>query len=169
MAVLVAVLHGCNHDGSEQTTLRQAAESFVPQDAADRTVAPDLPWVQISFNVRRPWLQFAIDEKRIFRAKAEGWALCQATSSEWDGYQDFAVTPPRYTRLKTYILYRDGVMLTLIGRYDRPIAELPLGKRDERPIQQGFVIARKATEKEGMEAAANMRLSCDRHVQADEP
>src|SRR5690242_20099155 len=73
----IAVLGGCNHAAPAPTMLRQTAEEFVPQDASEKVVAPDLSWVQISFKVRRPWLVFAIDERRIREAKQAGWALCQ--------------------------------------------------------------------------------------------
>ena len=149
--------------------LRSAAEAFVPQDAVERTVAPDMPWVQISFNVRRPWLEFAFDEHRIGEAKAEGWGLCQPVSSEWEGYEDRAVTPPSYRRVRTYVLYRDGVALQLIGIYDVPLEAMGLGKRDEKPVQQGIVIARRATAKEALQIAANFQLSCDLRGSNGEP
>jgi len=47
---------------------------------------PDLPWVQISFNVRRPWLMFAVDEHGITEAKRAGWQVCHSTNGDWDGY-----------------------------------------------------------------------------------
>ena len=161
VAACAALLAGCNHDTSGRTTLRQAAEAFVPQDASERIVAPNLPWVQISFNIRRPWLQFAFDENRIKEAKLAGWGLCRPANAEWDGYEDHAATPPNYRRLRTYVLYKDGVLLQLIGIYDTPLETMGLGKRDEKPVQQGIVIARRTTPKEALQMAANFQLSCD--------
>src|SRR5690349_21398075 len=94
IAAFAGVLVGCDDAARAQTALRQTAEDFVPQDAAERVVAPDLPWVQISFKVRRPWLVFAVDERRIREAKLAGWALCQPPNSEWNGYEDHAAPAP---------------------------------------------------------------------------
>jgi hypothetical protein len=169
IAVLAGLLAGCDHSASAQTTLRQTAEEFVPQDASEKVVAPDLPWVQISFKVLRPWLVFAVDERRISEAKLAGWALCQPASAEWNGYEDHATTPPNYRRLRTYVLYRDGVLLQLIGIYDTPIDTMGLGKRDEKPVQQGFVIARTATPNEVFQTAKNFDLSCDMQAEGRRP
>jgi hypothetical protein len=167
IAAFAALLAGCNHDTSGKAALREAADAFVPPDAAARVVAPDLPWVQITFNVRRPWLEFAVNEKRINQAKVEGWRLCRPTSAEWDGYEDHAVTPPIYRRLRTYVLYKDGILLQLFGIYDKPLETMGLGKRDDEPVQQGIVLASKSTAKEALQMAENFQLSCDMPAQDD--
>jgi hypothetical protein len=156
---LAVALVGCSLKTNE--ALLPSAEMFVPQDAMEKVVTSDLPWTQISFQVRRPWLKFAVDEDRISQAKIEGWGLCRPMSTDWDGYEDYAVTPPRYRRLRTYVLYRDGVLLQLIGIYDTPLETMGPGKSGEKPVQQGVVIVRKATAKEALQTAADFHLSCD--------
>jgi hypothetical protein len=160
-AAFAVLLVSCNDDVSRRETLRQTAETFVPQDASDTRVVPDLSWVQISFNARRPWLVFAVNEHRIAEAKSAGWRLCRPTNADWEGYEDDTVTPPTYRRLRTYLLYKDGISLQLIGIYDRvPGTSAPLGA-DEKPLQQGIVIARRATQQEALQTAANFKLACD--------
>ena len=166
---LTAMIMGCERERSAPDTLQQLAETFVPSDAAEKIVAPDLPWLQISFRVRRPGLDFAFDEKRIERARAEGWTVCQAIGPQWEGYQDYAVTPRRHTRLRSYILYRSGTSLTLMGIYDSPIDELPLAQREDRPMQQGILIAKNEAERHAIEAAANLKLKCDTKTQNGGP
>jgi hypothetical protein len=92
-----------------RAALQQAAEEFIPEDAQNRIIAPNLPWVQLSFDVRRPWQQFAMDERRIFDAQRKGWMLC--TGSGWQEYEDSAATPSVYVEQKFYVLYKDGVEL----------------------------------------------------------
>jgi hypothetical protein len=160
-AVWVALVTGCTQDMSGQGELRKTAEQFVPSDADERIVAPDLPWLQISFNVRRPWLQFAFDENRIKDAQRSGWRLCRPTTSEWEGYEDRAVTPPSYRRQRTYLLYKDGSSIQLLGMYNTPLNELGPGNGSEKPVQQGILIAKKENLSEALLMAANFHLSCD--------
>jgi hypothetical protein len=157
----LVLLVGCTHDVSGQAALRKIAEAFVPPDATEEIVAPNLPWLQISFNVRRPWLQFAFDERRIKDAQLGGWKLCRPTTEEWEGYEDHAVTPPNYRQLRTYILYKDGVSIQFFGMYNRPLNSLGAGSRDDTPIQQGIIIARKETTPEALQMAENFHLYCD--------
>lgn len=153
-AAVTAALGACNqHAPAAQAPLAQAAESFVPLDAMERQLAPNLPWVQISFNVRRPWLQFAIDEQRIQQAQSEGWELCRPASAEWEGYEDATGPSLTYKRLRTYVLYREGVLIQLIGMYQSPGGA-------QQPIQQGVVIAREATKEEARQMAGNFQLTC---------
>lgn len=171
VAASAALLGACTQDGSDPTkaSLRQHAEKFVPQDAVERIVEPELPWVQISFTVRRPPLEFAVDESRLAQARADGWALCQPTTSEWEGFEDARVTPVRYRQERVFVLYKGGVQITLLGIYDSPSKEVSVRKREgqtETPIQRGYVIARKATEEEALAAAAAHGLSCEMQAQA---
>jgi hypothetical protein len=71
----------CSRDGGQDAVLREAASGLVPDDAADKTTASGLPWVQISFTVRRPPLEFAIDEARLGEAASKGWSLFLASAS----------------------------------------------------------------------------------------
>jgi hypothetical protein len=161
MAVLAVLLVSCNADGPRRNALRQTAETFVPQDASDKRVVTDLPWVQISFVVRRPWLVFAVDEHRIAEANNAGWRLCRPVSADWEGYEDDTVTPSTYRRQRIYVLYKDGISVQLIGLYDRvPGTNVQLGN-GETPIQQGIVIARATTQREALQTAANFKLACE--------
>jgi hypothetical protein len=159
--VLVALVTGCSQNMSGQVELRKTAEQFVPSDADERIVAPDLPWLQISFNVRVPWLQFAFDENRIKDAQRSGWRLCQPTTSEWESYEDRSVTPPSYRRQRTYILYKDGSSIQFFGMYNTPVNESGPGNSNEKPVQQGILIAKKETLSEALQMAASFHLSCD--------
>lgn len=159
--MFVALIVGCTHDVPGQVELRKVAEQFVPPDASETMVAPSLPWLQISFNVRRPWLEFAFDENRIRDAQLAGWKLCRPTTGEWEGYEDRAVTPPNYRRQRTYLLYKDGVSMQFFGTYDTPLNSSGTSNRDEKPVQQGILIARRETTSEALQMAANFHLSCD--------
>jgi len=157
--LFVALIVGCTQDVSGRAELRNDAEQFVPPDATQKTVAPGLPWVQISFNVRRPWLQFAFDENRIRNAQLAGWKLCQPLTDKWEGYEDRAVTPAKYRRQRTYLLYKDGVSMQFFGLYDTPLNTA--GNRDEFPVQLGIIVARKEKKSEALQIAQNFHLSCD--------
>lgn len=163
LVFIVALLPACSRNTPGEAAIREVAEAFVPQDATEKVLAPDTPWVQISFNVRRPWLEFAVDEKRINRAKLEGWDLCRPATAEWAGHEDVVVASASYRRLRTYVLYREGVLVQLLGMYDSPLESVGLEGEAEPAIQQGFVIAKKATEKDALRMAADFKLSCDMH------
>lgn len=153
-----ATLHGGQYN---QATLQRTAEAFVPSDAEDLIVAPGLPWLQISFRVRRRWLDYAFDEKRLERARAEGWMLCKPSGADWEGYEDYAVKPPQYTRQKIYVLYRDGISLTFIGMYFTAVEGGARAPREERPTQQGIVSGVHATREQALQTASKFQLSCD--------
>jgi hypothetical protein len=159
-AVLLACgLAGCG--ATKDGSLVPSAEAFVPSDATDK-VTTDRPSTQIAFKVRRPWLQFAIDERRIAQAKADGWKICSPPSAEWVGYEDASVTPPIYRRHRTYILFRDDLLIQLFGIYDNPIDSIAGGNTTEQPpVQQGVVIASKATAAEMEQTASDFHLSCN--------
>jgi hypothetical protein len=159
--MFVVLIVGCTRDVSGQVELRKVAEEFVPPDASETIVAPGLPWLQISFNVRRPWLQFAFDENRIRGAQLTGWKLCRPATGEWEGYEDRTATPPNYRRQRTYLLYKDGVSIQFFGTYDTPLNTLGTGKSNEKPVQQGILIAKREPTSEALQMAANFQLSCD--------
>lgn len=165
LALSLVLLTACGPDVAGQAELRHAAEAFVPEDAADKSLAPDMPWVQISFDVRRPWLKFAVDEERLNRAELDGWKVCRPQTTEWRASEDFVATPPSYRRIRTYVLYRDGISVQIIGMYERPLESVGLEGEGEQPVQQGFVIARNATAKEARQVAENFRLSCEARVE----
>jgi hypothetical protein len=146
----------------DRATLQRTAEAFVPSDAEDLIVAPGLPWLQISFRVHRPWLEFAFDEKHLEHARTEGWMLCKSPSADWVGYEDYAVKPPQYTRQKMYVLYRDGISLTIIGMVFTPLEAVPLAPREPNPLQQGFVSGLNASEQQALQTASDLKLSCIR-------
>jgi hypothetical protein len=155
----------CSRDGRQDAVLSEHASGFVPNDAADKVTASGLPWVQISFTVRRPPLEFAIDEARLSEAASKGWSLCRPSTTEWEGYADATVTPPRYTQHRIYVLHKDGILIMLTGLYYSDSEQDSVTKRPksaEMPVQQVYVIARKATTEEALEAAAAQGLSCDK-------
>lgn len=146
-----------------EETLREYANNFVPEDASNIVAAPSIPWIQISFDVRREPLEFAISADRLDRAKAEGWTVCQPSTADWTGYYDAKVTPRRYTQNRAYVLYKDGVLIELIGVYysdsEATSVQKSVGSAAGR-VQHGMVIARNATEKEVVEAADVLGVSC---------
>jgi hypothetical protein len=167
LATLCSALMGSCADGNnssaDNSKLREIADSFVPEDSSDVTVAPGIPWVQVSFNVFRGPLEFAVDTKRFARAKAEGWKLCQQSTQEWTGYEDATVAPKRYTQQKAYVLYKEGVLVLLVGQYhsDREDLAIKAGSAStEKPMQHGTVIARDSTDEEAKEVAESFGLSC---------
>jgi hypothetical protein len=153
----------CSRDDRQHAVLREHASSFIPDDAADKVTSSGLPWVQISFTVRRPPLEFAIDEARLDDAASKGWSLCRPGTAEWEGYADATVTPERYTQHRAYVLHKDGILITLTGFYHSSSEQTAVAKRpesNEMPIQQVYVIVRRATAEEALEVAAAQRLSC---------
>jgi hypothetical protein len=137
---------------SDQATLREYARTFtfIPLDATEAVVALDIPWVQISFDVRREPFEFAVGTMRLAQAKEEGWAVCEPKTTEWVGYRDATVTPNRYKQAREYVLYEDGVLITLLATYESAREATSVKKgigKTERPDQHGVVIARNSTEK----------------------
>jgi hypothetical protein len=156
--VLACCLAGCG--ATHEDSLVPSAQDFVPSDATDKRVTTE-PSTQIAFKVRRPWLQFAVDERRIEQAKADGWKICRPRTAEWVGYEDASVTPPIYRRHRTYVLSRDGVLIQLFGIYDNPIDSIAGGNTAEQPpVQQGIVIASRATAAKVEQTANDFHLSC---------
>jgi hypothetical protein len=51
--------------------------------------------------------------------------------------------------------------MQFFGMYNHPLNSLGAGSRDDSPIQQGIVIARKETTSEALQMAANFHLYCD--------
>lgn len=144
--------------------LQDAANMFIPHDATEKVLAPDIPWVQISFNVRREPLEFAVSVEELSRAAADGWILCKPQTFEWMGFNDFSVTPNRYTKQRTYLLYKDGILITLLGMYHYA-SESSSVEADDRqtdmPIQHGVVIARNVAKEESLATANSQGLVCD--------
>jgi hypothetical protein len=147
--------------------LAEVANQFIPIDAEQKTTATGIPWLQISFNVQREPFDFGIDESTLRRAVADGWKLCEPTKAEWTGYMDMSTQPAQYTQTRTYVLYRDGVLVTLIGMYNSPNEAASVRKHEgvgDRPLQQDFVIVSHASEHESLETAAKHNLRCGKAV-----
>jgi hypothetical protein len=164
-ALMVLSGNACTRDGGRDFVLREHASEFVPDDAADKVTASDLPWVQISFTVRRPPLEFAIDEGRLRDAVAKGWSLCRPRTTEWEGYADATVTPAGYMQHRVYILHKDGILIMLTGLYRSTSEQAAVGKRTDEadmPIQQVIVTARRAPIEEVAAMAAAQGLFCDK-------
>lgn len=158
IAVCMSVLNACTNDADEGS-LEEHANYFVPEDASEVVTAPDIPWVQKSFNVSRESSEFAIPADKLARTKSDGWRLCQPPGPEWMGFQDATLTPPRYTQQRAYVLYKDSVLVVLVGKYysDAENTAAPSAKMD----QHGMVIVRNATDQEAQETADSFKLSCD--------
>jgi hypothetical protein len=162
----MSFLGSCSH-GNAQLTREQLIESasrFVPQDASDRFIAPQIPWVQISFNVKRPPLQFAIDQGTLASAKEKGWTICKPKTDEWVGYLDLANGRNEYIQTRTYMVYRHGVMITLVARYVSASEEASVRKGDANSgarTQDGAVIAGGASESEFRDKVASQSLECE--------
>ena len=163
LCALAALFSGCTKVAQKDASLSEYANQFVPADATQRMTAPGIPWEQVSYDVLREPLEFAIAEPRLRQATADGWKLCEPATSEWTGYTDMSVTPARYTQARTYVLYRDGVQIMLMGMYYSASEAASVKKHDgqaDKPVQHGVVIARRASEKEALETAAQQNLHC---------
>lgn len=159
-AACTALLNACNNGDSEvsKANLEAYANYFMPEDAADVAIAPDLPWLQRSFNVSRGPLEFAVSTEKLSRAKADGWMLCEPSNPEWTGFDDATLTPPRHTQQKAYVLYKGGVLVVLTGKYyiDVESGSAPTAKMN----QHGMVIVRNGTDREAQETAGSFNLTC---------
>jgi hypothetical protein len=169
MALVGVVLSmGCARDtvAVNRDELRARASEFVPADASRKVDASGIPWVQISFDVQREPLDFAVTEDRLAKAKSDGWMLCEPKSAEWSGYYDATTTPPnRYKQIREYMLYRAGVVITLVGTYESDSESTSVKKvpgQTTKPTQHGFVIAHASSEKDAFDFAAKQGLSCHR-------
>jgi hypothetical protein len=167
LVVLGACCSGCNrHDDPKLETapLIQAASQFVPQDALDKLNTSGLPWVQIDFNVRRKPLRFAFSDSQLNQALSDRWTVCRPKTAEWTAFQDVIVTPSRYVQRRTYVLFRNGVLIVLMGNYSSANEATSIKKLEdqgEMPVQHGVVIARNANDHEARAVAESQALSCD--------
>jgi hypothetical protein len=162
LATLGSLLTACS-EAPKTLALVKVADDFIPTDATQRAKAPGVPWLQISFDVQRPPLEFGIDESRLRRAAADGWKVCAPTSPEWTGYLDMSAQPAQYTQTRTYVLYRDGILVTLIGMYNSANEASSVKKsdeRDEKPVQHDFVIVEQTDDQKFHETAAHHNLQC---------
>jgi len=164
----------CSNRSAElsRARLEGYASEFVPQDATGRKTEPGIPWVQLSFTVRRAPLEFPIDANRLLQATADGWTLCQPMPSEWTSYLDMSVTPARYRQTRTYVLYREGVLLLLVGMYDGDSEATAVkrgGNRMEMPVQHVAVVARPSSAPESREVAARQNLTCGKRAESARP
>jgi hypothetical protein len=155
-AALMSPLMACS-DGVS-ASLEQYADYFVPEDAVEVVTAPGLSWLQESFSVRRVPLEFAVRKEVLDRAQADGWTLCESSSPAWTEFDDATLTPPRHTKQKAYVLYKDGILVVLTGTYyiDGESALVP----EEEMNQQGMVIVRNATSTIAQETATTLNLTC---------
>jgi hypothetical protein len=163
ICVLCALFAGCAKVAQKDASLAEYAGQFIPTDATNKVTAPGIPWEQVSFDVTRAPLEFAVNESRLHQAAADGWKLCEPATSEWTGFTDMSVAPARYTQTRTYVLYRQGVLIVLIGTYysaSEAVAVRPRDDQAEKPVQHVVVISRQATEKEALETAAHQNLRC---------
>jgi len=151
-----------------ENELRDIATRFIPADASDQTHASGIPWVQISFNALRGPDEFAVPTELMARAQAAGWAVCQPSTLDWVSYEDHRVSPSVYTRQRTYVLYGENSIITLLGTY---YSESEQAWRREsgasaKLTQQGVIIVRKSDEQEAQAVAKEHNLKCDRSAKS---
>ena len=92
---LLALLAAACHEKINKAELSKIAAEFVPPDALDKSQAPMIPWVQISFKLQRPALQF--DDSKINHAQRSGWKTCRPPTDAWASYVDTDGVPPAGT------------------------------------------------------------------------
>jgi hypothetical protein len=165
IAIAVSLLAACESGtmSAGNAELSQAARRFVPPDATDQVIATGVPWAQIDFVVRRSPFDYAFDEREIVNAAADGWLLCRPKSDEWWAYEDRSVTPSRYLQQRVFTLFKDSVLVLLVGKYKSPSEQEAISKSNpgsEKPPQQGIVSARKSSRDEATELAKSFDLSC---------
>jgi len=117
---------------------------------------------------------FGVSYRRqsLLQATADGWTLCQPMPSEWTSYLDMSVTPARYRQTRTYVLYREGVLLLLVGMYDGDSEATAVkrgGNRMEMPVQHVAVVARPSSAPESREVAARQNLTCGKRAESARP
>ena len=121
-----------------------------------------IPWVQISFKLQRPALQF--DDSKINHAQRSGWKTCRPPTDAWASYVDTDGVPPgRYVQARTYMLYRNGVVVAVVAKYSSESAETAVKKGAAAaavPAQSGMVIAGTSTEQQFLDRAASQGLAC---------
>jgi hypothetical protein len=164
LAVSIAFIPACGEDNVEaaRANLERQARSFLPDDAANVRLAPGIPWVQIDFDVQRPPLEFGISSDRMLRAQEEGWTLCEQLTNDWTAFQDGRTG--RWRQEKLYELYKDRVLITLLGVYESNSARDAVSKdtpAGEKTIQHVGVIASSSGENEVLARANTLNLSCD--------
>lgn len=163
---LVVLLTSCAREtvAVSREELHVRASEFVPEDASGKVTASGIPWVQISFDVQREPPEFAVTEARLAKAKSDGWTFCEPKSAEWSEYYDATTTHPnRYKQIREYMLYRAGVLITLVGTYESDSESTSVKKapgQTTKPTQHGYVIARNSSEKDALDFAATQALSC---------
>lgn len=156
------VMAACNNNNGLRSAgaLDKEAKRFIPKDAFNTQTAQDIPWVQISFDVQRVGNEFAFLNIEFDNAKSEGWRVCRQQASEWTKYEDVSLTQNRYIQQKVYTLYRDQVLVTLVGRYEDD-REQDSQVAPQRPrVQHGIVIAKNSTDQEARETAQSLGLAC---------
>jgi hypothetical protein len=143
--------------------VREYVSRFIPQDAIDPVSTTEVLWVQQTFDVSRKPFDFVVSEEQLMRARSDGWTLCQELAPEWEGFYDATVTPRRYVRQKVYLLYKEGVLLTLIGRYygtSQVVLDQQLRETSD-VVQHAVVKGQESTQAELKEAIESFGLSCD--------
>jgi hypothetical protein len=164
MVVMFGVTACVNQSSAPSAAqLREYANSFVPADAQDRIVAPDVPWAQISFRVRPLPLQFPFRREELARARANGWTVCEPADPGWTGYDDMRTTPSHYTQTRTAVLYNGSALAILSAWYvTESEAKAIKGDRQyaEPPIQQAVVVVRPSTTAEAVEFARSQEVYC---------
>ncbi len=159
-AMCMALSCACTNSAGESSkaNLEEHANYFLPEDATDVVTAPELPWLQKSFNVSREPLEFAVSVEKLNHAMSEGWKLCEPSDREWKEFDDATFTPPRHTRQRVYVLSKDGVLAVLIGMYYTEIDGR--SQAQVKMNQHGILIVRNATEQEAQETAQSFNLKC---------
>jgi hypothetical protein len=95
--------------------------------------ALSLPWMQISFNVRRPWLQFAFDEKSNQRCTACRLEALRAHDVRMGGLRGSC-----RSRQRTYLLHKDGASMQFYGMYNTPLNGLGPAVGMRGPFSRAF-------------------------------
>lgn len=166
IAIVMASLAACEGGaaGAGKVDLNQIAKRFIPPDATGQVTAAGVPWAQIDFVVLRAPFDFAFDEQAMARsATAEGWLLCRPKSDDWWAYEDNSVTPSRYLQQRVFTLFKDDVLVVLLGKYTSPSEQATVTKGNpsaEKLPQQGVASARKASREEATAIAESFDLSC---------
>jgi hypothetical protein len=166
IAIAMALLAACEGGaaGAGSVDLIHIAKRFIPPDATDQVTAAGVPWAQVDFFVLRAPFDFAFDERAMTRAAtAEGWLLCRPKSDDWWAYEDSSVAPSRYLQQRVFTLFKDDVLVVLLGRYTSPSEQAAVTRRNpsaEKLPQQGVASARKASRKEAGDIAESFDLSC---------
>lgn len=143
-------------------SLREAASRFVPPDARNLFEAPDLPWIQLSFEVTRAPTEFGIGLDQLEGAQRDGWLLCERNTPDWAGFDDMRQEPMRYVTERAYMLHTDGILMVVIGRHEHETegAWKTESERGTAIVQNVFITAHRANEQEARAQAADLGLQC---------